>query len=110
MVTISGCACPHVFFVVYLRISFLKCLWTGTLLDSGSQVGSRRISLVKLMIGLLMSKKSLGLLTTHNSKRSRIYAIVFMVIIAITVIRADTCICLYTASISSLEMNMHIDG
>ena len=88
----------------------LKCLWTGALVGIGSRVESRRILLVKMMIGLLISKKSLESLTTPNGKRNRMYAILFMIVIVITTVCADTCIRLYAASISSLEMSMHAKG
>ena len=76
----------------------------------GSQVGSRKMLLMRSIIGSLMSEKSLGPLETPNGKRSKIYAIFFIMVISITAILANTCNRLYAASISSLDMHMREFG
>ena len=85
-------------------------MWTGALVDEGFQVVSLRRSLVRSMIGSLISEKSLGPFATPNGKRNRMYAILFIIVIAITAMRANTCNLLYAASISNFEMKIQADG
>ena len=71
---------------------------------------SRRMSLVRSMIGSLISEKSFGPFATPNGKRRRMYAILLIIVIAITAMRANTCSRLYAASMSNFVMKIQVDG
>ena len=102
----SGRAAPNLFSLLCFDVDGLRYLCIGPLMVFGFQVGSQRMLLVRSMIGLLVSEKSLGPLETPNGKRSKIYAIFFIMVISITAILTNTCNRLYTTSMSILDMNM----